>query len=190
MFSAIREIAHRVAAHAERPCLVGIDGRSGAGKSSLARTLSEQLADVVVIHTDDFYRVMNESVRASLDARQGYFQYFDWNRLERQVLCPLAAGQPARYERYDWVKEQLAETIEIAPQGIILVEGVASTRPELRTYYDLRIWVETSDGERMRRQIARGENSPEWIDRWAAAEAFYVEQFRPRQSAHLIVAGE
>lgn len=184
------EILQHLAAATKRPYLVGIDGRGGAGKSTLAKRLCEQLPDAVIVHVDDLYRVIAESVRETFSPQQGYERNFDWQRLEQQVLIPLANGQPAKYERYDWVQKALAETIEVSPHQIVLVEGVTSTRPELRNYYDLRIWVETSDAERMRRQYARRENTNEQITRWAAAEAFYVENFRPAEPAHFIIAGE
>ena len=177
-------------AAAKRPYLVGIDGRSGSGKSVLAERLREQLSDIVVIHKDDFYRVMDEVIRAELGAEQGYYNYFDWGRLEHEVLLPLSDGQPARYRRYDWVKKELAETIEVGPQHIVVVEGVGSTRPELRDKYDFRIWVETGEAERLKRQLARTWDSLEWIQRWAAAETYYVETFQPMRSAHVVFAGE
>ncbi|MCZ6681510.1 MAG: AAA family ATPase [Candidatus Poribacteria bacterium] len=190
MFNSISSIVQELQAVTKRPYLVGIDGRSGAGKSILSHRLHEQLTDAVVVHKDDFYRVMDEAVRATFSAEQGYYRYFDWQRLEQQVLLPLTAQQTARYQRYDWVKEELAETIEVSSTNIIIVEGVYSTRPELTHYYDLCIWVETSETERFRRQIARGENTSEWIQHWAAAEIFYVANFRPSRSAHMIVVGE
>lgn len=98
-------------------------------------------------------------------------------------------NEPFGDSRYDWAKQELAETIEVDPRQIVIVEGIYSTRPELRDHYDLRIWVETSQAKRMRRQIARGENTSQWIKRWAAAEMFYVDTFLPSQSAHAIVAG-
>jgi uridine kinase len=190
MFTSASEIIQKVKAVTKRPYLIGIDGRSGAGKSALSRKFREHLTDAVVIHNDDFYRVMEEEERATLDAEQGYYRYFDWERLKQQVLLPLAAQQRARYQRYDWGKEELAEIMEVSPSGVTIVEGVYSTRPELREYYDLTIWVETSDTERLRRQLAREGNTDEWIQRWAAAEALYVEDFRPIRSAHITVAGE
>ena len=190
MFNSITEIAQVIETSTKRPYLIGIDGRSGAGKSILSERLNERLPNVVVVHVDDFYQVMLAVARESLDAEQGYYQYFDWNRLRQQVLIPLSIRKMARYQRYDWVKESLAENLEVKPQGIIIVEGVYSIRPELRKYYDLCIWIETSERERLRRQIARGENTIEWIQRWAAAEIFYVENFCPQRFAHMIIAGE
>ena len=190
MFNSVAEILRTLRTVTKRPYLVGIDGHSGAGKSTLSNRLKNQRNDVVIVRKDDFYQVMDENDRTALDAEQGYYQYFDWQRLERQVLVPLAGGQPAQYERYDWVLNELAETVAVNPANIVIVEGVSSIRPELRKYYDLRIWIETSAPERTRRQIARGENTNEWIQRWAAAETFYAENFEPNRSADFIVSGE
>lgn len=190
MLHSTSEILQHLAAATKRPYLVAIDGRGGAGKSTFAKRLCEQLPDGVIVHVDDLYRVIAESVRESFSPQQGYERNFDWQRLEQQVLVPLSKGQPAKYERYDWVHQALAETLEVSPDKIVLIEGVTSTRPELRNYYDLGIWVETSDTERLRRQYARRENTNEQIARWAAAEAYYVENFRPAESAHFVVAGD
>ena len=184
------EIIHELEAITKGIYLIAIDGRSGAGKSTLAKRLHENLTNVVVVHTDDFYREMDEIVRRKLNAEQGYYQYFDWERLEQQVFAPLSNHQTAHYQRYDWIKGKLAETIQVNPQGIIIIEGIYSIRHELRDYYDLRIWIETSEKERYRRQIARGENTIEWIQRWASAEIFYIEHFDPKNTAHVIIAGE
>ena len=191
MHSSIFQIVQKLVEATKRPYLVGIDGQSGAGKSTLCARLHRELPDVIVIHNDDFYRVMDDAIRESFHAEQGYDLYFDWQRLEQQVLLPLNNRDVARYHRYDWVKQELTETIEVdAANKIVIVEGVGSTRPELRKYYDLRIWVDTSEAERLRRQIARGENPNEWIQRWAAAENYYVENFGPSGSADVLIAGE
>jgi uridine kinase len=187
----ITEIAHVIHASAKRPFLIGIDGQSGAGKSYLADRLHERLPHIVIIRNDDFYQPMEEAVGAILNPEQGYEQYFDWRRLEQQVLIPLSIGQSAQYRRYDWLKGEVTEAIEtVDATSIVVVEGVYVTRPELRKYFDLRIWVETDAQQRWQRQVARGENSQEWIERWAAAERFYVENHRPHELAHVIVRGE
>jgi len=184
------EVLQEVKARAKRPYLIGIDGHSGAGKSTLANKMSAQCEDAIIVHKDDFYRVMDEKTRATLNPEQGYNQYFDWERLERQVLRPISNGQSASYQRYDWGTGSLAETIEVGPKNIIIVEGVYSTRPELFDYYDLCIWVETSEAERLQRQDARAENTNAWIQRWASAEMFYVTNFRPDLSKYMILLGD
>jgi uridine kinase len=185
----VSTVLRRIEAVTKRPYLIGIDGLSGAGKSTFAHNLTEKLPDASVIHKDDFYRVLEEKIRATFDPVQGYYRYFDWERLEAQVLLPLSKGEVAHYQRYDWGKEELLETIEVTPTGIVIVEGVYSTRPELRQYYDLCVWVDTSESERSRRQMDRGENTGEWIGRWAASEKFYAANFQESLSQSLIISG-
>jgi uridine kinase len=168
------------------PLLVAIDGQSAAGKSTSARYIQQQIPDTVIVHADNFYRVMDEHERAALDARGGYLTYYDWQRLEAQILVPLAHGRSARYQRYNWGENQLGEWTVALAEGVIVVEGLYTLRPELRTYYHAKIWVETSFPTRMGRQDERTDPW-EWVERWEAAEVFYVQQQTPQAYADIVV---
>jgi len=174
---------------AQSPLLVGIDGCSASGKSTLARFIAAHLPHVTIVHGDDFYRVMDARAREALDAAGGYQLYYDWQRLESDVLQPLSHTQVARYQRCDWNTGRLGAWVEVQPQGIILVEGVYTTRPELRAYYDITLFVETNFALRMQRQGERTDPS-DWIVRWEAAEAFYLRRYQPQNNGDVIVAGE
>ena len=70
-----------------RQCLlVALDGPGGAGKSTLARALAEQSTFISIVQIDDFYAPMVESERETLTAEQGYEKYFDWVRMQEQLL--------------------------------------------------------------------------------------------------------
>jgi len=140
--------------------VVGIDGRSAAGKSTFAGRLATTLPGATIVHGDDFYRVMREEHRAALTAPEGYDQYFDWQRLRDEVLVPARHGE-FTYRLYDWNTEQLGGMDTVAALGAVLVEGVYSLRPELRPFFDVTIWVEAPADLRIERQFARGENSRE-----------------------------
>ncbi len=75
------------------------------------------------------------------------------------------------------------------PKGVVLVEGVYLLRADLRSYWDLSIYVDTPREVRLSRAYARGENDSGWIDKWAAAEDYYQAVEDPAQSADLIVRG-
>lgn len=172
------------------PILVAIDGAGGSGKSTLARQLHDLGEEIAVVHMDDFYRPMGETTRIALSPREGYMRYFDWERLRDEVLSPLSLGRPGRYRRYDWTTERvLPERLPVEPNGVVIVEGVYSQRPELAQYYDLTVFVETARAERLRRMAARGENPSEWIDRWMAAEDWYLRDVEPRVKAGIVVSG-
>jgi uridine kinase len=188
--SAVEGILALIERAALKPALLAIDGHSGAGKSSLAGALQGARPDAVVVHTDDFYRPLDPQYRASLDAAGGYAEYYDWQRLEAQVLRPLSRGGPARYRKYDWGSNDLGEWGEIKPSGLVIVEGCYSARPELRSYYDAIVLVVTPPAERERRQRLRDDANNEWLDRWDAAERLYMERSGLSNYADLVVSGD
>lgn len=168
--------------------LIAIDGHSAAGKSTLARTLQRVLENVQIVFGDDFYRVMTEAERFHLGAIEGHQRYYDWERLENQVLRPLSVQQPARFQVYDWEASTLERWKVVQPLGIVLVEGVFSARPELRHYYDAILFVETPKSIRDERQRQRGDATSLWFYRWEAAEKHYLETYGLDDHADLIVS--
>jgi uridine kinase len=166
--------------------LVGIDGAGGAGKSTLANGISEAFgARAAIIRCDDFYRPLN----TQCTPEEAYEEYFDWRRLRDEALIPLRSGQRARYQRYDWIANSLAEWIEVESREIILVEGVFATRPGLRALLEVAIFIETPREERIRRMLARPQPDTSWIDQWMAAEDWYLALNGPHRSADLVVQG-
>ena len=184
----ILELLHRP----ERPLLVAIDGHSAAGKSTLAATLQNLLEasgpdKVTVVHMDDFYRVMPEPLRATLSPEEGYEGYYDWQRLQAEVLEPPALSKTGRYRRYDWQTGTLGETGEVKPEGVVLVEGCYSSRPELRPYYHVILYVDAPESLRITRQKRRTDDEV-WVARWDAAEKHYFSKHPPASFAHHIVS--
>ena len=155
-----------------------------------ACNLQNTLPDAQLVHSDDFYRVMSETERFDLDASEGYRCYFDWERLERQVLSPLKARQEAHYRAYNWETGMLGDAKVVQPLGTVIVEGVFCARPELRSYYDAIFLVNTDEEIRIKRQKQRGDASEAWLGRWDAAEKFYLETYQPHAYADLVIALE
>ncbi|MEV0949257.1 zeta toxin family protein [Promicromonospora sp. NPDC050249] len=173
-----------------RPALVGIDGQGGAGKSTFARAVAGELGHAVVVEGDDFYRDLPDDERAALDPAAGAEQYFDWQRLRREVLEPVRRGDAVlRYQRYDWGRATMGDWVEQPMPDVVVVEGVYTLRPQLLDLIDVAVWVETSEETRLRRQVERGENDDVWIRRWVAAEDHYVATHDPRSAAALHVQG-
>jgi uridine kinase len=189
----IAEQINRNAAH-HFVYIVGIDGLGGSGKSVLAHKISQRLElmhwTTLTVHNDDFYlpSARRNQLPASLKPIGGDF---DWVRLRDQVLAPLRSGRIAKYVRYDWPSDALAEQHEVKPRGIILIEGVYCTRVELRDFYDFRIWVDCPSEVRLSRGLARDGKSirSTWVNEWIPAEDRYYHEHRPRASAHAVVNG-
>lgn len=170
--------------------MVGIDGCGAAGKSTLATRLRMALTDrgrdSAIVQMDDFFLPTALRNRTPADA---VGSAFDWRRLRDEVLVPLRAGQRARYQRYDWPSDALAKWHGV-PNGIVIVEGVYSTRVELRQFYHLTVWVECPRSVRLARGIERdGEAARRrWEEEWMPAEDLYVNEQSPHTRADLFYA--
>lgn len=159
-----------------KPVMVAIDGHSAAGKSTLADLLQLALGErCTVVAMDDFYRLMDPTDRAALTPREGVDQYYDWQRLDREVLAPARVGSRLSYGLHDWDNNVIGSDRSLDCPPLLIVEGVYSSRAELREHFDIHVLVTSPPPVRLARQIARGENSIEWIERWAAAETLYFD---------------
>jgi uridine kinase len=159
--------------------LVGIDGPGGAGKSTFAGRLAHALAGVfdplTVIHVDDFFLPSARRLAAA-EAPKSPGDEYDLARLSRQVLAPLRHNIAARYQRYDWQSDTLAEWHTIPPGGAVLVEGVYCLRPDIEGTYDFSIWVECPASIRLERGLTRdGDQARDrWTREWMPMEEEYV----------------
>jgi uridine kinase len=156
---------------------IGIDGPGGAGKSALAARMAAVLPDAVVVAVDDFSGPQ--------------FAAWNWHRFVQQVRDPLLAGRAARYQRWDWDRDEGAEWRDIAPGGVVIVEGVSSTRAEAGVPWALRVWVETPREVRLARALER--DGPDlmarWFDDWIPSEEAYIAAQKPDHRADLVVSG-
>src|SRR5699024_4504525 len=93
-----------------------------------------------------------------------------------------------RYRRYDWHAEELAETHEVSPGGMLLVEGVGCVRAGTRGFFSVIVWVEADDAMRLARGLARDGTADEehWRD-WMRQERDVFARARTRELAHLHV---
>ncbi|MEZ5940461.1 MAG: (d)CMP kinase [Planctomycetaceae bacterium] len=82
------------------PVIIAIDGRGGAGKSTLARQIASELGGTI-LQGDDFYAVMSDEQRFTLSPQAGYEQLFDWQQM-RDVLQRLRQEKPATFRKFDW----------------------------------------------------------------------------------------
>jgi uridine kinase len=186
MIAAACALVARRQASRER-VFVAIDGCGGAGKSTLARGVQDSMANVSIVRTDDFFRPLRQLSDTALEPSRAYELYFPWKRLRDEALAPLRQGKTARYQRHDWTRDALGEWVIVEPNPIVIVEGVYSSRPELRGLLDAIIFVDAPREVRRRRMLARGPEDSDWMRPWMAAEDWYLERIRPQASADLIL---
>jgi uridine kinase len=154
--------------------VVAVDGRSGAGKTSLAAGLRDQLHAPIV----------------SLEGLYG-----GWDGLERgidllvaSVLEPLAAGQAARVPRYDWVTGRWAAPVVLDPPDVLIVEGVGAGARRAAEFESVLVWLEVAAPVRKQRALDRdgATFAPHW-DRWAAQEDAMLARERTPDRADIVI---
>ena len=157
---------------AKHPFLMALDGRSGVGKSTFARALSEQL-EAGLITTDDFYAggigIREESPQDLAEA------CINRTRLST-VLSALKANQPAAYAPFDWAafNGTLAdEKTHVQPHPILVLEGVYANHPDLHPLIDFSVLLWVPEADRLRRLTAREGAITDWERQWHRAEDWY-----------------
>ena len=183
----------RAARTGDAMIVVAIDGGAGAGKSTLAKGMRDYLGTASILRTDHFFHPLYEYPAARLPPHEAYRLYLSWERMCEEALLPLRHGQRAKYQRYDWEKDRLNQWVIVEPSRTVLVEGVYSTRPELRPLIDIAIFVQTPRDERRKRMLTRGHLKRDienhWLEPWMAAEDWYFARVRPDEHCDLLVAG-
>jgi hypothetical protein len=153
---------------------VGVDGKGASGKTTLATRIATALPAAVLIHNDDF-------------ARPG-LPGWDRDRFVRQVLEPLLAGRPGRYQRWDFDADVGAEWHTV-PVGVpVIVEGVSSTDARLPVPWDYTIWIEVPTAVR-RARIAERDGPAllhRWLTDWIPMEDAYAAGQRPQDRVDLV----
>lgn len=162
-----------------RPAVLGVDGRSAGGKTTLAQRLAAALPGSVVVHSDDV---------------AWWESFFGWDHLMAAgVLEPVHRGEPVCFRPPAWDARGREGAIEV-PVGtrLVIVEGVAVTRRSLAGLLDAAVWVQSDVAEARRRGLARdaltGGTEAFW-DEWDAEEIVVLAQDRPWERADLVLCG-
>lgn len=167
---------------AARPLIVGIDGRSGSGKTVLSTVLAENLAadhEVTVLRLENLYPGWNGLL--------GGIKVFG-----EDVLPKLAAGEPATYPTWDWnagsPEGSPGPEVTTEPTEVIICEGVGVGARQHRGLLDVLIWLRVPDQVRYERAMSRdGENyRGEWAN-WAAQERRLLDQDQIYDAADLVL---
>ncbi|WP_313818316.1 chorismate-binding protein [Citricoccus sp.] len=162
------------------PLLLAIDGRSGAGKTSLAVETAAVLRphlEVAVFHLDSVYPGW-DGLAASLDT------------YTHDVVAPLAQGRTARWTWWDWTADAPGRADATPPADVVILEGVGAGNRNARPHLDAVAWVAMDDSERQRRALRRdGATFAAHWDRWAAQEDAYLAGDEVAEAAWLTLDG-
>ena len=164
--------------------IIAIDGRCGAGKSTLANKLACELG-CNLIHMDDFFLPLEKRTPERLSIPGGNT---DVERFSDEVMLPLKSGLPFSYRPYDCHKASFGEPVKVEPAKITTIEGSYSCHPKLWECYDLRIFVDIDPVTQLERIVARnGKDAAKVFEaRWIPFEEKYFETFSVKQRCDVV----
>lgn len=193
----VAELARRIlAAATDHPLRVAVDGRSAAGKTTLANVLAGELRHrtartVVRAELDYFMRMVEDRDAYPYDSPESYYlDTWDYPAIRAQLLIPLGPSGGRRYRANPRDPEETAPN-----DAILLADGVFLQRPELDEHWDLRIYLDVELGESLRRGVDRDRHwmgSPAEAERryrtkYLPGEERYLAEVRPRDRAQIVV---
>jgi len=155
-----------------------IEGKSAAGKSSLAGLLKEKFS-CDVISMDSFFLRPEQRTPERLAEPGGNI---DYERFGEEVLRLLKYGGSFSYRPYDCKTGKLIEPVGVDPSPLVVIEGVYSMHPvftEAFDIYDVSVFLGIDSDDQRRRLFERNPNLLErFINEWIPMENRYFEHFR------------
>ncbi|MGK3952715.1 hypothetical protein ACLKM7_10370 [Microbacterium sp. I2] len=172
--AAVTDLVAAITRTAASNPVVLVDGRSGAGKTSLTRALVTRWplrGRVQLVALDSIYPGwdgLDDGVEAARE----------------QILVPHARGIVGVWQRWDWELQQPAEAHAVDPSLPLIVEGAGLLTPATARLGDIRVWLESPDASRRHRALSRdGETyAPHW-ERWSRQEQRHIERDAPTRHA-------
>lgn len=166
-----------VAVQAANPVVL-IDGRSGAGKTSLA------------VRLRDSWPLRAPAQLLALDSI-----YPGWSGLEQGaeiarevVLVPHARGVIGTWQRWDWERAEPAEAHAVDPAFGLIVEGCGALTPASSRLADVTVWVDGPPESRRTRALDRdGDGFRPFWDMWAVQEEAHIASHEPQRIADITV---
>lgn len=208
-FSRSKKIAQEINAHIKlwqkelSRLIIGIDGYSASGKTTVADCLAKENSEVVVIHLDDFLKSSEERVKM-MSGGEDKSKVFELNWYRYDLLEKIAEKfkQSVQYslEVYDYdLKKYVTKNYDLS-KPIMLIEGIFLYHPEhaISGVFDKKVYLdvdfEEADNSRIQRDKKRWGN--EYVDEthpdsfvkpFKEAYRRYFNDYHPEKLADVVI---
>ena len=186
------------------PLRVAIDGPDAAGKTTLARELSEPIQahgrPVIRASIDGFHNPARIRHRRGAASPEGYYHdSFNYQALTASLITPLGPGGTRQYVSVVFnhrADSDVQIPIQIAEvNAVLLFDGIFLLRSELVGYWDYTIFVDATFEITLARAERRDAMSFDSVDelrrryeqRYIPGQKLYFAECRPKERAEVVV---
>jgi uridine kinase len=179
-----------------RPLRIGIDGRSSAGKTTLADALADRLEALGRVclraSLDDFHRPGHDrrEKAGGFTPAEYLRESYDYAKIRELLLDPCGpeGNRSCRLDYWNSHDDQPfpEDWVVVKQDAVLIVDGVFLHTPELREQWDLTVWLEV-DWQSILRRGARRDGThggPAALLHAAHESGLIPRQLRYEESAH------
>ncbi len=167
-----------------RPVTIAVTGGTGSGKTTISNAILEQVGghNIAYLPHDAYYK--DRADIPLIDANTPNFDHPD--AIETSLMIEhirrLQRGEAVNVPVYDFTRDlRTQHTTRVEPHPIILVEGILLlAEPELRSLFDVKIFVDTDADIRLIRRLKR-----DIADRGRTAESVITQYMTTVRPMHL-----
>ncbi|PQZ57920.1 uridine kinase [Bacillus sp. MYb209] len=188
------EIMKVIKEHKDERFILGIDGLSRSGKTTLVKELEEDMKEsgipFHIFHIDDHITERNKRYHTGFAEWYEYYNLqwdIDW--LQRNLFQKLQNDIKLELPFYhDETNSCELKEIRIPLVGVIVVEGVFLQRIEWREFFHYMVYLDCSRQTRfLRESVETQRNLSKFQNRYWKAEDYYLEKESPKERANLII---
>ena len=162
--------------------LIAIDGRAGAGKTTLARELYERLSQdksVSVIHMDDLYNGWHNALNIDLTSKLETI--IDAFVTQVEISIPI----------FNWTTMSFDSSQLLVPSEVLIIEGVGAGQKVVRDAGAILHWLDIESEEGLARVLARdGMQIEIHMRQWQVDQEEHFQRDATRKHAHHLLTSQ
>ena len=167
--------------------IIAIDGRTGAGKTTISKYLHEKFGGNL-FHMDDFYLQGHHRTKERLLEVGGNV---DYERFKREVLDVVERGEVVHYRPFNYHTMDFDAEFsrDIPPKRLNIIEGTYCMNPYFGDPYDLRIFMDVEYHQQIENVIDREGTSEldDYIDKWIPKTDIYIERMGVQERCDMTI---